>query len=136
MIVVDASVVANAIADDGEDGRVARQRMLAAPDLAAPDLVDVETVSVLRRRWLAGDLPDRRFAQAVGDLADLALLRIPTLPLMRRAFELRANVTAYDATYVALAEHLGAVLVTADLRLTRAPGITCLVEVLAAPPDR
>ena len=136
MIVVDASVVANAIADDGEDGRVARQRMLAAPDLAAPDLVDVETVSVLRRRWLAGALTDRRFAQAVDDLADLSLLRIPTLPLMRRAFGLRANVTAYDAAYVALAEHLGAVLVTADLRLTRAPGITCLVEVLAAPPDR
>lgn len=136
MIVVDASVVANAIADDGEDGRVARQRMLAAPELAAPDLVDVETVSVLRRRWLAGDLTDRRFAQAVDDLADLSLLRIPTLPLMRRAFGLRANVTAYDAAYVALAEHLGAVLVTADVRLTRAPGISCSVEVLAAPPGR
>lgn len=134
MIVVDASVVANAIADDGEDGREARGRMLDADDLAAPDLVDVETVSVLRRRWLAGDLTDRRFARAVDDLADLALLRIPTLPLMRRAFELRANVTAYDAAYVALAEHLGAVLVTADLRLTRAPGINCVVEVLAAPP--
>lgn len=130
MIVVDASVVANALADDGADGDLARRRLLDAGELAAPDLVDVETTSVLRRRWLAGDLSARRFSTAVDDLGDLAVVRVPTLPLMRRAYELRANVTAYDAAYVALAEHLGWVLLTADSRLSHAPGITCTVEVV------
>lgn len=129
-MVVDASVVANALADDSDDGDLARRRLVEAGELAAPDLVDVETVSVLRRRWRAGDLTARRFSAAVDDLADLALVRLPTLPLMRRAYELRANVTAYDATYVALAEHLGWVLLTADGRLARAPGIRCTVEVI------
>ena len=132
MIVVDASVVATALADDGDDGRMARRRLLDAGDLAAPDLVDVETVSVLRRRWRAGDLTARRFSAAIDDLGDLAIVRLPTLPLMRRAYELRANVTAYDATYVALAEHLGWVLLTADRRLARSPGLRCPVEVLGA----
>jgi len=130
VIVVDASVVANALADDGNDGNLARRRLVDAPELAAPDLVDVETVSVLRRRWRAGDLTARRFSTAVDDLADLNMVRLPTLPLMRRAYELRANVTAYNTTYVALAEHLGWVLVTADRRLSRAPGIRCTVEVI------
>lgn len=132
MIVVDAAVVANALADDGADGDTARARLVVAGNLAAPDLVDVETVSVLRRRWLSGDLTARRFSTAVDDLADLAMLRVPTLPLMRRAYELRANVTAYDAAYVALAEQLGWDLLTADGRLSRAPGIRCTVEVLRA----
>lgn len=130
MIVVDASVVANAIGDDGHDGHLARRRLEAVGELAAPDLVDVETVSVLRRRWTAGDLTARRFAAAVDDLADLAILRFPTLPLMRRAYELRANVTPYDAAYVALAETLDWTLLTADVRLARAPGIRCTVEVV------
>lgn len=130
MIVVDASIIANALADDGADGDSARRRLLDDGELAAPDLVDVETVSVLRRRWHAGDLTARRFSTAVNDLADLAMLRLPTLPLMRRAYELRANVTAYDAAYVALAEYLGCVLLTADRRLSRVPGIRCAVEVL------
>lgn len=130
MIVVDASVVANALADDGDDGDLARRHLAEGGALAAPDLVDVETVSVLRRRWRAGDLTARRFSAAVDDLADLAMVRMPTLPLTRRAYELRANVTPYDATYVALAEHLDWTLLTADARLARAPGIRCRVEVI------
>ncbi len=130
MIVIDASVLANALADDGRDGRLARQRLTDGGDLVAPDLVDVETVSVLRRRWLAGDLTARRFSAAVDDLQALDLTRFPGLPLMRRAYELRANVTPYDAIYVALAEQLDCTLVTADARLAHAPGITCAVDVL------
>jgi len=129
LIVVDASVLANALGDDGVDGRAARGR-LAGDDLAAPDLVDVETVAVLRKRWLSGGLSDRRFAAAINDLEDLELSRYPTLGLMRRAFELRANVTAYDATYIALAEHLRCKLLTADQRLAAAPGVRCDVELL------
>ncbi len=132
MIVVDASVVANAIADDGVAGGIARRRLVEADRLAAPDLVDVETVSVMRRRWLAGTLTARRFSAAVDDLADLDLWRVPVLPLMRRAYELRADVTPYDAAYVALAEALKTTLITGDGRLARAPGLRCPVEVLTA----
>ncbi|HMV73718.1 MAG TPA: type II toxin-antitoxin system VapC family toxin [Microthrixaceae bacterium] len=130
MIVVDASVLANALADDGADGTAARARLAAAGELAAPDLVDVEAVAVLRKRWIAGDLTGDRFSDAVEDLGDLAMTRYPALPLMRRAFELRDNVTAYDAAYVALAEQLGCTLLTADRRLAAAPTVTCEVEVL------
>ncbi len=131
MIVVDASVLANALADDTTDGRLARDCLISGGELVAPDLVDVETVSVLRRRWLAGDVTARRFSSAVEDLENLALTRFPTLPLMRRAYELRANFTAYDAAYVALAEQLGCALVTADARLTRAPGVRCVVDLIS-----
>lgn len=131
MIVLDASVLANALADDGADGAAARARLLAAGGMAAPDLIDVETVAVLRKRWIGGDLTAERFSDAVDDLGDLQLVRYPTLPLMRRAFELRSNVTAYDATYVALAEFLNCALLTADSRLAAAPTVTCEVELLA-----
>jgi predicted nucleic acid-binding protein len=130
LIVVDASVLANAIADDEADGRRARAELTAAGDLAAPDLVDVETVAVLRKRWLAGTLPARRFAAAIADLEVMPIDRYPGLPLMRRAYALRSNVTAYDAAYVALAEWLGCDLVTADQRLANAPGPRCVVRLL------
>jgi predicted nucleic acid-binding protein len=129
VIVVDASVLANAMADDGGDGATARVRLTDAGALAAPDLIDVETVAVLRKRWISGDLTDQRFSDAVDDLEDLDLTRYPTLPLMRRAFDLRANVTAYDAVYVALAERLKCTLLTADSRLASAPTISCTVDV-------
>jgi predicted nucleic acid-binding protein len=130
LIVVDASVLANALADDGVDGRAARSRLTTGEDLAAPDLIDVETVAVVRKRWIAGDVTDRRFSAAIDDLEDLDLARYPALPLMRRAFELRDNVTVYDAAYVALAERLGCTLLTADQRLAAAPRLGCEVEVL------
>lgn len=133
MIVVDASVLANAIGDDEADGDVARRAIRGRQGLAAPDLVDVETVAVLRKRWRAGTLPARRFAAAVRDLEDLAIDRYPSLRLMWRAYELRDNVTSYDAAYVALAEALHCPLVTADARLAKAPGIRCDVEVVANP---
>ncbi len=127
---VDASVLANAIGDDGTDGRRARSELRTAGDLAAPDLVDVETTAVLRKRWLAGDISDRRFAVAIQDLEDLPVDRYATLPLMRRAYELRANVSAYDAAYVALAEGLGCELLTGDRRLANAPGPRCPIGLL------
>jgi predicted nucleic acid-binding protein len=128
LIVVDASVLANAIGDDATDGKRARAEIRAAGYVAAPDLVDVETVAVLRRRWLAGTISERRFAIAIGDLEAIDIDRFPTLPLVRRAYELRANVTAYDATYVALAEGLSCELLTGDRRLATAPGPRCVVR--------
>jgi len=130
LIVVDASVVATAVGDDGPAGRAARARIAAASAWSAPDLLDVETVSVLRKRWRRGDLSARRFRSAIDDLLAMPIVRFPTGPLMVRAYELRANVTPYDATYVALAEGLACPLVSADARLARAPGLRCAVQVL------
>ena len=90
--------------DDAADGHAARAALRRDTELAAPDLVDVETVAVLRKRWLAKTLTARRFRSAIADLADLPIIRYPTLALMDRAYELRANITPYDAAYVALAE--------------------------------
>jgi predicted nucleic acid-binding protein len=130
LIVIDASVLANVIGDDGDDGDVARSEFRSADDVAAPDLVDVETVAVLRKRWIAGSITARRFASAITDLESIAIVRYPTLPLMRRAYELRDNVTAYDAAYVALAETLECELLTGDGRLGDAPGPECSIRVL------
>ena len=132
MIVVDASILANALGDDGEDGHTARDELRAAGDLAAPDLIDVETVVVLRKRWLAQAISTERFDAAVTDLQRLDFERVPTRRLIRRAYELRANVTAYDATYVALAEALGCELLTADQRLANAAGPHCAIRVLSS----
>ncbi len=132
MIVVDASVLANALGDDEVDGHIARNELLAAGDLAAPDLIDVEAVAVLRKRWLAQAISDERFDAAVTDLQRLDFERVPTLRLMRRAYELRANFTAYDATYVALAEALGCHLLTADQRLAKSTGPRCRIRILPA----
>lgn len=130
MIVLDASVLANVVGDDGPEGEAARKVMATEHEVALPDLADVETVAVLRRRWLARDLTDRRFAAAVDDLLDLPFRRVPSRTLMRRAYELRADVSAYDSAYVALAEALDCELVTADARLSRAPGLRCAVRLL------
>ena len=130
MIVVDASILANAVGDGEASGHVVRTRLGSAAAMSAPDLVDVETVSVLRRQWLMGDLSEARFRVAVEDLQALPITRFPVGPMMLRAFELRANISAYDACYVALAEALGCPLLTADRRLAAAPGPTCPIEVL------
>ncbi|MGH9102648.1 MAG: type II toxin-antitoxin system VapC family toxin [Acidimicrobiales bacterium] len=133
MIVVDASVLAPALGDDGADGDRARER-LGGESLAAPELIDLEVTSVLRRLHLAGQLPLRRAELALADLIALPLRRVSHRLLLVRSWSLRENLTTSDASYVALAEQLGALLVTADSRLSRAPGVRCDVEVLSAPP--
>lgn len=129
MIVIDAFILANVVGDDADDGQRARLEFRHASDVAAPDLVDVETVAVLRKRWIAGTVSDERFAAAVDDLEQLDLDRYPTLRFMRRAYQLRANVTAYDSAYIALAEALDCELLTADRRLADAPGPRCSIRV-------
>lgn len=129
MIVVDASVLASALGDDGDDGDQARQR-LSRETLAAPELIDLEVSSVLRRLLLGGRLPPRRAELAMSDLADLPLRRVSHRSLLPRCWNLRENLTIYDASYVALAEQLETIVVTADARLSRAPGLRCKVEVM------
>jgi predicted nucleic acid-binding protein len=123
-------VLAVALADDGLDGDLARSRLAADTALHAPHLVDLEVLSVLRRQASAGMLDERRVGLAIRDLIDLPITRYPHLPFVRRSWELRGNLTPYDAVYVALAETVGCTLVTADARLSRAPGVGCPVEVL------
>lgn len=130
VILVDACVLANALGDDQEAGRQARELLRGHRELAAPDLVDVQTTAVLRRRWLAGTIRDQRFEQAIEDLTDIPLARFPAHGLLRRAFELRADVTAYDAWYVALAEALDWPLCTADRHLAQACGPRCTMQLI------
>jgi predicted nucleic acid-binding protein len=130
LIVVDASVIAPALADDGESGDRARRR-LRGERLYAPEIVDLEVTSVLRSRLTAGALDERRAAMALDDLGDLGVHRVGHLHLLPRVWELRRTLTPYAAAYVALAELLDAVLLTADQRLGRAPGPRCLIEQIA-----
>jgi predicted nucleic acid-binding protein len=129
VLVVDASVLVVALADDGPDGERARER-LRGETLAAPELVDLEVVSVLRKQLAGGALDGRRAQLALTDLADLPLERASHLPLLARCWELRDNLTMYDASYVALAEALDVTLLTADNRIARAPGLACPVDVM------
>lgn len=130
VLVVDASVLAPALADDGSDGDLARRR-LNGESLAAPELVDLEVISVLRGAIRSGEIDGRRAALAVDDLRVLPLTRAPHRPLLDRCLELRDNLTAYDAAYVALAEALGCTLLTADRGLAVAPAVNCGIELLA-----
>lgn len=130
MIVVDASVLAPALADDGADGDRVRER-LRGEQLVAPELVDLEVLSTLRRAARGGQLDERRSSQALDDLAALPLRRVSHRALLPRVWELRDNLTAYDAAYVALAEALDALLLTADGAMKGASGVCCEVEVLA-----
>jgi len=128
VLVVDASVLVVALADDGPDGDHARTR-LRGERLAAPEIVDLEVASVLRR-LMRGAKDARRAQLALTDLAELPLVRATHLPLLTRCWELRDNFTIYDAAYVALAEALQATLITGDGRLTRASGPRCHIELL------
>lgn len=127
---VDASVVVTAISVTGADGERSRDRLIHGADLHAPDLLDLEVLSVLRRRASSEDIDETAAGFALEALGELPLTRYPHQPLLPRVWTLRANLSPYDAAYVALAEELGCPLVTGDRRIARAPGIDCPVEVL------
>jgi predicted nucleic acid-binding protein len=129
VLVVDASVLVVALADDDLDGDKARMR-LRGEQLAAPDLVDLEVASVLRGHVAGGHLSLRRAELALVDLVDLPLRRAPHRELLFRCWELRSNLTVYDAAYVALAELFESALLTADARLAKASGPRCRIDVL------
>lgn len=129
MIVVDASTVVFALADDGDAGRRARAA-LAGHTLHAPELLDLEVTSAWRSSVRAGALAASRALAALGDLVRTPIRRHPHLPLVGRGWRMRDNLTTYDAAYVALAEALEAPLVTFDARLGRAPGTRCPIQVL------
>jgi len=126
-LVVDASVVAAALVDSTSRGIWARDR-LREGELAAPHLMPAEVSSVLRRTERSGELSTNIVAVAHADLLDLSVELFSFEPYADRVWQLRDNVTVYDAWYVALAETLGTSLATLDRRLATAAGPTCGFE--------
>ena len=131
MIVVDASTLTQALADDGRPGGLVRAR-LRRERLHAPSLVDLDVMSAIRRKLASGGMSEDRAVFALRAFARLRLHRTSHRPLLPRVWALRHNLTPYDAAYVALAEALDVPLVTADARLARAPGIRCEVELVSS----
>jgi len=130
VIVLDASVVLEVLLRMPA-GVALEERLFEADEtLHAPHLLDVEVAQVLRRYALAGEVEADRCRAALDDLAGLALTRYPHDFLMPRVWDLRGNLSAYDAVYVALAEALEAPLLTRDQRLANAPGHGARVEVV------
>ena len=129
MLVVDASVLAPVVADEGDDGQRFRER-IRGETVIGPDLLRLEVVSVLRRHADSGSLTDDQANCAVDDLLAFPITVFPIAPLLVRVWQLRHNVSAYDGCYVALAEAVEHPLLTADRRLADAPGIRCAFEVL------
>jgi predicted nucleic acid-binding protein len=129
VLVIDASVLAVAILDDGPDGDFVRHR-LRGEQLTAPALIDLEVVSVWRGLARGGHLDPRRVGLALDDLRDLPIQRVEHTPFLARCWELRDNLTIYAAAYVALAEALQAPLLTGDRRLVRSTGPRCAIELI------
>ena len=126
-LVVDAGLVVAALIDNGPDGTWA-EGQLAADQLAAPHLMPVEVANILRRAVLAGRVSEDAASMTDADLLALRVELFPYGPFAARVWELRLNVTAYDAWYVALAESLDSKLATLDKRLCRAPGCRCAFQ--------
>lgn len=112
------------------DAALIRERMAREDGgLHVPHLFEIEVASVLRRYALRHEFPDKRGVELIEDLGAMSISRYPHTALLPRVWELRDNLTAYDAAYIALAETLEAPLITTDARLARAPGIRAEVEV-------
>jgi predicted nucleic acid-binding protein len=129
LIVVDASAMLEVLLGTATGALVEDRLLTGGESLHAPHLLDVEVAQVLRRYTAAGELTPERGREALMDLVDFPVHRYPHDVLLPRIWELRHNVTAYDAAYVALAETLAAPLVTCDARLGAAPRHAAKVEV-------
>lgn len=129
MIVIDNSALVEAILGSGPRSEAVVRR-IERERLAAPELIDVEAVSTIRGLVRGGKLSQDRGDVAIRALAVFPVERVSHRGFVERMWELRDNLTAYDAAYVALAEGLDTSLVTGDSRLAGAPGIRCVVEVI------
>lgn len=130
MIVVDASAVIEVLLGTPAARRVAERIFAEGETLHAPHLIDVEIAQVLRRYARADAFGSERGEEALEDLADFPIARYPHQPFLFRIWELRRNVTAYDAAYLALAEALSAPLVTRDAKLASAVGHKARIELV------
>lgn len=120
MIVADASAVLDVLLHPSDVPDLVERIIASRDPVAAPDLLDVEVLSVLRRWQRRGEISLRRAGQALDDLDVLPIVRHPARPLLRTAWTLRHTLSAYDAQYVALAQVLSATLVTTDGRMAKA----------------
>lgn len=134
MIVVDASTLINALTDDGPIGQTCRAELIRDAHWAAPEHLVVETFSALRGRYLGSKISGQRAVDALDALAAASIELLGTTALLPRMWQLRDNVTGYDAAYVVAAEAHGCPLVTADARLARTGDLRCEVR-LALPSD-
>lgn len=125
MIVIDASAAVSGLLNAGP-----ARAMMATEQLHVPHLVDSEVASGLRRRSASGQVADADGWAALDTWRRLGLTRYAVRPLLARIWQLRHNLSVYDAGYVALAESLDCALVTADRRLSQAPGIRCPITLL------
>jgi predicted nucleic acid-binding protein len=130
MIVVDASALLEVILRTRAAPDVERRLFASGQTLHAPHLLDVEVAQVIRRYAASGDIDGDRGRAALSDLLDFPVRRYPHDVLLPRVWELRNNLTAYDAVYVALAEALDVPLLTRDRRLTSAGGHRARVELV------
>lgn len=130
MIVLDASAVIEVLLRTAASADVLRHVTASPGAVHAPELLDVEVAQVLRRYALAGTITDLRGSAALGLLAAFPLQRHSHRVFLPRIWELRANVTAYDATYLALGEALGATVITRDRKLATAPGHRARIELV------
>jgi predicted nucleic acid-binding protein len=123
-LVIDAAFVVAALVDGGTDGTWAQELIVSEP-LAAPHLMPVEAANILRRGVLSGAISADTASLAHVDLTELPVELFGYDLVADRVWELRENLTCYDAWYVALAEFLGSALATLDVRSSRAPGVRC-----------
>ena len=130
--VIDASVL-TAFYCTPEATAAVSTRLVGGDTFYAPAHFDVEIVSAMRRLAKTNATVDALVPEALGHLAAFPLRRMPLAPLLQRVWQLRENLTPYDAAYVALAETLEAPVVTFDARLTRAAGTRCSFELLSSP---
>lgn len=130
MIVIDASAIVEFLLGSAKGRRVASRLRRPRQMLHAPHLVDLEVIQALRRATARRELTDARAQEAFDDFRSLRMRRYRHATLLPRIWELRQNLTAYDAAYVALAEALRSPLVTCDAGLGRAPGHRARVEVI------
>lgn len=130
MIVTDASVIVEILLRTADSRRLEERILGAGVPLAAPALLDIEVAQVLRRYVLRGDVAEMHGQTAISLLGRIPIRRHHHGPLLPRIWELRHNLTAYDAAYVALSEGMGATLVTRDARMRASSGHTATIELL------
>lgn len=130
MIVVDASAILEVLLVTRAAQSIEDRIFATAVTLHAPHLLDLEITQVLRRYCASKEMAPERGYQALSDLADFPVIRYPHDLFLARIWELRHNVTAYDAAYIALAESLSAPLLTRDARLASAPGHYARIELV------